>query len=213
MEKTRVEKNLYNALAPVVSSILTNILYDIISTSHFEKKIVNEKELFLEIEKYTTQTQLAIVIISYFLIWFLIAILLPRGVYLINSVRYKHKHVYRTKEIIKRYNRIKETIKSILPIIQTYNQDADYIMIYSDDLAKCINEMHLLFCERNNSKNVFRKSSVVSKGHYISSYEYTALIKSMQKLLLITMSDTQNEACQHDYKELNKKIDALLSIQ
>lgn len=223
MSNLKKENKILDATIAVVSGILTELLYSEISISYYEKRIINKVETFVEISQTPFFIKLLIIISLFLAIWILLSIILPRIIYKIQSMRHKRKPTYNNREVISIFNDTKREVQNIAFVFNNGFSKISFGLLYSDDIAICINKLHAIFCsnsriQKKTIETVFRNSaSISSKGNLISKYELVSLICVLEKLFNECMQENNCEPnhrslFREDVSELQKKIEELKQI-
>ncbi len=193
------ENKILEAAIAIPSGMLTELIYSEISTSYYEKHIVNGIETFVEVNKFNIIAKITIILFLFFAIWFLLSIIIPRLIYKFRSITRKRKPTYNTKEIIETFNETKHTVQNISFVINNGFSKISFAMLYSDDITNCINKLHTVFCSNNviqkkTANSVFRDSlSINTKGYFISKYEFTTLVSILEKLFYECMEEQSSD--------------------
>lgn len=211
-------RRLPQALSALTASILTNIIYDEISTSHFERKIQNNNIYFVEVSNYSIYEKLFFLFLLFSILWFLISMLIPTILKLYSIRKPKKKKQLRKKEILHEYTRIKLHLNLLLQNIEQIKTLQTSTLTYAEDISICINQLYTVFCPSSNIqkkvvKNVFRTGASISDiGHAVSIYEYTEIINEAKYLLDNVFSNKENELLLQDYSKLNARIIELKKV-
>ena len=223
MSNLKKENKILDATIAVVSGILTELIYNEISISYYQKQIINEVETFVEISQTPFWVKLSIILSLFLAIWILLSIVLPRIIYKIKSIHHKRKPTYNNREVINIFNDIKREAQNISFVFNSDFSKISFGLLYSDDIAICINKLHAIFCsnskiQKKTIETVLRNSASIStKGNLISKYELVSLICVLEQLFKECM---QKDNCdpnncslfQEDVDELQKKIKELKQI-
>ena len=211
-------KGVLQASAALISSIISNIICDALSFSHFELLTVEGKTTIVEISNFSTIERILITLISFSSLWFLIGFVLPTIFSFVKSRKLKKKKKHNKKSILANYEQIKCEVKTHLYEQLTLNFSHETRTLYSGDIARWINELHLLFYPSNNwQKKVihssFRSGTTVNDaGKYISPYEFDCLLRTIERLLDSIFKEADDKLMQNDYAKLKEKLQTLKKV-
>ena len=214
------ESKLFEAAVTIASGMLTEVIYGAIYTSHYEKKVINKVETFIEIRTTPIYIEILIILLLFFILWFILLIVFPRIAYKIKSSLQQHKPTYNTKEIIEIFRTTKQVVQNISFVLNNDFSKISFSVLYSNDVANCINKLYGVFCSKNKTqqktiKFIFHNSlSISTNGQFISKNEFIALVSVLEQLLTEckkTDSKTQSEyqLLETDINDLQKKSDDL----
>ncbi len=210
------ENKILTASSTITSGILTDLIYNEISTSHYQKQIIDDIEIYVQIDKLPSVTKVLIIALIFISIWLILSVVAPRLLYLKKATSHKREHALNTKEIMNSYIMIKEKVKSISLLISE-NESSEYKLLYSDDLTNCTNTLHSVFCstlkkQQTTVRATFRTStSINTKGIRISPYEFLALLSVIKDIIEEVMGST-NPNCLKDKEKLIAKLKEIESI-
>lgn len=210
------ENKILTASSTITSGILTDLIYNEISTSHYQKQIINDIEIYVQIDELSSISKVLIIALIFISIWLILSIIVPRLLYLKKSISHKREHSLNTKEIMNSYIDIKEKVKS-LSLLVSENELPEYKLLYSDDLTNCVNTLHSVFCsklkkQQTTVRATFRTSiSINTKGVRISSYEFLAVLSVINDIIEEVMS-SGNIDCKQDKENLLAKLKEIKNI-
>lgn len=228
------ENKILDATTAVVAGILTELIYSEIFPSYYEKQTINDIEVLSEKSLLPFWAEILIVISLFLVISIIVSIILPRLIYKVKSTKRKYKPTYNTREIIDSFEEIKKTIQTISFVFNNGFSKISFAMLYSDDIANCINKLYTIFCpidkvQKKTVEFVFRNSTTINtKGNLISKYELISLISVVEKLFEECMKEENIDGntnfdknaniersnffiFKKDVEELKKKLDELKS--
>lgn len=214
------ENKILDAAFAVVSGTLTELIYNEISTSYYKKQLVDETEIFIEECQIPFGIKILIIISLFLVIWLILSVIAPRIIYKAKSTIRKRRPTYNTREIIQSFNEIKRTVQDVAFVFNNQFSKISFTLLYSDDIANCINKLHTIFCSTNKAQIktvefVFRNAaSINTKGKLISRYEFISLISVIEKLFLECMKKEKTDASNYslfdsDVEALKQKIEDL----
>ena len=166
-----------SALFAIPSSILTSLIYDAIADSSYKMIITEDNTAIIEqVNKISFLLQFAMIVISFAIIWGVLAIIIPSIAIIVKKMTYYKIHTFTINETVEGYKKIKNEMSSLIFTIKNYSNK----IIYADEFFNHANELHKLFCSKNKSQqNVvcesFRKSNVQSiddTSELISPYRF-----------------------------------------
>ncbi len=210
------ENKILSASSTITSGILTNLIYNEISTSHYQKQIINDIEIYVQIDKFSSIAKVLIIALIFISIWLILSVVAPRLLYLKKSISHKREHALNTKEIMNSYIDMKEKVKSI-SLLVAENKSSEYKLLYSDDLTNCVNTLHSVFCsklkkQQTTVKATFRTSiSINTKGVRISPYEFLALL-SLTNDTIEEVMNSANPDCKQDKENLIAKLKEIKTV-
>lgn len=216
MKDTQLFSNgeIRDSLFAVASSILTELLYDQLSNSHYEIQNIDQKVVLIQVDEHGLLWKLVFITMLFLSIWALISIVVPRLIGFLDRFRYKNVKKYSTKEVIANYNEVKDDI------IRLCNLNSNYFnLLYVDEIAAAINQLYYTFCpqQKQNKRIVissFRSDSMVDDiGNLISPYEYKILINQAEFLLKIFPTIKGYPMADNDYKILKRRLYELKNIK
>lgn len=219
MKKTN-NKLIANSLFAIASGVLTNTIYDELCTSYFEQNIIDDRIIFIELNKLSLFSQVFIIILMFLSIWFVLAVLLPE-IYLIvkRKIQFRQHRLYTNKEIINVYNQVKENTLNLMNkynLLQSNSNGNSYdSLMIASDIFNCVNELYIVFngkskIQKNTIHSVFRNGVTVNDiNKKISIYEYIATLDNIRFLLDAICNNPQSET---DYNEIINKLEELKTI-
>lgn len=203
------ENKILDATTAVVSGILTELIYSEMFPSYYEKQTINDIEILTEKSLLPFWAETLIVLSLFLVISIIVSIILPRLIYKAKSTKRKNKPTYNTREIIDSFNEIKKTIQTISFVFNNGFSKISFAMLYSDDIANCINKMYSIFCPSDKVQKktvdfVFHNSTTINtKGNLISKYELISLIHVVEKLFEECMKEENIDGNTSINKDVN----------
>lgn len=174
----------------VLSGILTNILYDIMSGS---KYIITKGEQGYLCEGISTTNSFVVILIIllvFSVLWYVLAIVLPKLKYRIWTLRYNKPVKYDANHVLLTYTDVRNKLRSIYAKISGV-EDGKIIALYAGEFLECVFRLYQVFSQEKAdniyvTKGLFRSSSSLDtiQGH-ISKYEYFALLDVCSEIIRI----------------------------
>lgn len=240
MKKSKVfsDGKIVGALMAVSSGIITELIYDIVSTSHFEILPSDETNLFyiVEISDYSILQRIAIVLIVFGVAWTLMAIAIPKVIAAIKIRRIHTRKVLTAKQVSYEYYNIKtnvlelfnEFVKNDFVLygnIEKKDQPIDkYKFAYKEEITLYINRLYNVFKYsgikgKKIIDSAFRDDGDVGLAcRYISKKDYYNLIDILEHLLVsveekdITNAEISDSEYINDYTKLLGELKYLKNI-
>ena len=181
------------------------------------KMIITEDNTAIieQVNKISFLLQFAMIVISFAIIWGVLAIIIPSIAIIVKKMTYYKIHTFTINETVEGYKKIKNEMSSLIFTIKNYSNK----IIYADEFFNHANELHKLFCSKNKSQqNVvcesFRKSNVQSiddTSELISPYCYSALINEIE--IIFNNYFAQNDMVwESDKNDMKKKLTDLKNV-
>lgn len=181
----------WTMISSLVSSILTNMLYDGLTSNSYEITKDGDKLICIAVEKYSFFQMLLMIACLFLLIWIILAIIFPiiwnRAVMLIHWKGLKHTR----DETIEVYNEFRNEIILLEKEFNTLNANIGpdnkmQKILYSQRLLSCVNKLHRFYTTANMTvlKGIFRQVSLLdSIATHIAPYEFEATLDCASELL------------------------------
>lgn len=186
------QEALSSSVSAFASTILTSLIYDIISESSFEITEISDLEGYhytvTEISRFNPLSQIVITVSLFIVSLFVIRIALPKIVSMISANVYKRTNFVSYKAIVARYDRICQRMIYIYNDLQKF-VDANACVLYQKDVADMINELYKLFCDKSGMqktavKYAFRQGGSINDiGSFISYYEFNKRMKILDDMI------------------------------
>lgn len=209
---------LSSSVSAFASIILTSLIYDIISESHFEIDEVIDLEgrhyyTATEISRFNPLAQIVMTVSLFVIGLFIIRIALPKIISIISILVYKRKIFVSSKVIVERYDHICQRMIDILNDFENFTDDA-VCALYQKDVVNMVNELYKLLCDKsgkqkNAVKYAFRQGGSINDiGTLISFYEFKKRIEILDQMINKIYNQIDYES-QKDKTELCERIQKL----
>lgn len=207
-QKNKQFTKISSILSAIASGILTDLICEQFSATSFTITFNNNVYHIKSIEDSNLVFKLVAIVLVFFLIWFLIAILLPNFLYAIDRLKTKNKPKYTKHKLLERYTKLKDDALKAF----TLSNKCDEPNLYLYELFKCVNELDKLFSavQPKVIKSVFKKSNSASDiGYNISPYEFKLLINTLEIQIAKLIENVNPQEIQTDYKFIKECITRL----
>lgn len=177
-------------MSGVMSGILTEIIYNILSSSTYE--IVERDGVYMceAIPRISDWGAIVIVLITFFSVWFFIASVCPKIAHRCRTLIHHKPPVYDENDVLTMYNESLLKIREIYTAIY-HAQNLSSVVLYSREFLACIVNMAKIFANEDEDTlsivlSHFRTvASLNTVSEHISKYEYFELLDTADKIICI----------------------------
>ena len=206
------------AVSGLISSILTSILYDVISDSNFEAYKMKDHVSIVEVDVFSLSQKIVLIILVYIILSAIVFVLIPLICFFLERLQLKKTRKFTCEYVVLQYNQTKRTIQELSAF-----ERCGMMSIWTDRLLGCIHVLYKIFCTENKSlqsvvKNSFRNEELridAEINNRISPYEYIELIKVLENMLrrmTLMKCDHNKELRQLDLKYASEELECLKAV-
>ena len=211
----QIEGKLWNAIVALTSGVLTNLIYNEISSTSYVLEFLNGQYTLIQVNNNAWE-KIGLIFLTFFLVWAFISTIIPVALRIRQKIAYQKINRINNKNLTKSFDSAKNETLILLPFfVRESTEDVpnpDLALLHVKDLANVVTKLHNIFKPHNNKlqkqiRNYFRNpnhSSIINIGDNISDYEFSALIT-----LLLNMVE-RVQSLKSDNKLLQKDCDEML---
>lgn len=218
-----IENNLWKASFPLVSGVLTSLIYEKLSSPSYMLDVHGEQFLFTSTETKFWRT-VVFIIVTFLLIWAVIFAV----IWLIQCLRkrFSYDKIKRVnaKDLVNTLDAAKVSVVELYPVLCNESGDASctyLVKLHGRDLARIILLLHGKFLPHNQKmrrtiENYFRNpnhSSIITIDRSISGYEFSSMITILKKMVSTVESTARDDKLlEKDCNEMKKNLDELFEL-
>lgn len=220
------ESKLWKAITAVASSIMTSLLYDLLSRTSYVMQKDGARYILTPDDSTAKNTILSIVIIVllFFFLWGIFTATIQIGVKISRQLRFKEIEHISGKDLVKALNTAKANtllLKKGFYDEQSNILNINFVVLHLTELAIIVSSLHAMFVPHNrqrkaNIKDYFRqpnRSTIIGITNGVSKYEFMALIELLYKMTNdISSCSLQDELMTKDCSEMLAMLNELKEI-
>lgn len=209
---------LWSEISAIVSSILTNLIYEELTSTEFELITTGEKNLVVQLNDGEFGKRIAVILGIFFCLWFAIYVFVPVFLELVDRVRCHNMKGFKKSKVVSIFERMRKKVIEVSAQFSTLSAETSFVLLYSSEIAQIINSMYITFCPRTKHLNKIVKSSfrggatVYDIGRYISPYEFDALLNELEKLVEVLLASSDSSVLLVDSMALKEEISELKNV-
>lgn len=220
----QIEGKLWNAIAALTSGVLTNLIYNEISSTSYVLKLLNDQYTLIQVNNNAWE-KIGFIFATFFLVWAFISIIIPVALRIRQKISYQKIDWINNKNLTKSFDSAKNEALILCPFFVSESTEGvpnpDLALLHIKDLANVVTTLHNIFKPHNNKlqnqiRNYFRNynhSSIINIGDNISDYEFSALITLLLKMVeKVPSLETDNKLLQKDYNEMLNNLKEMEEI-
>lgn len=214
--------NTTTAITGVAASILTDLLYDVLTEGNFNVQLSNNAIKIIKINKFTNIERFITFFVLFLFLWLTLSFIIPIIYYIITTFRVYKTPKYSVEEVYQIYNKCKNDILRLQNINQNLKEDCDYKNpIIFCEICCLLLKLHSVFCSstKYNDKIVkksFRNGVTINDMYYrITVYEFLATVNIAKNILETAQKNSiieEKKLLLKDYNDILKCISELQDL-